>query len=76
MQIPVAVGNYSADDLRAADEVFLTTTAGGIMPVRKVDDHILSNGVPGPISRKLRQSFWQKREAGWHGTTVAELRTA
>ena len=31
------VGAVSPDDLRGADEVFVTSTAGGILPVTKID---------------------------------------
>ena len=28
------------------------------------------DGAPGPVTRRLSQLYWQKREAGWHGTPV------
>ena len=61
---------YSVDELRSADEVFLSTTAGGIMPVSRLDGRILSNDRPGPISSRLRMAFWAKRESGWYATKV------
>ncbi len=60
----------SAERLRDADEVFITSTGGGIMPVTRVDDRILGNGVPGPITARLVELYWSKQEAGWHGTPV------
>ena len=66
-------GDYRPDDLREADEAFICSTAGGIMPVVKVDDRVLSNGAPGPLSAKLRELYWTKREAGWLGTPVGDL---
>ncbi len=60
----------SAERLRDADEVFITSTGGGIMPVTRVDDRILGNGVPGPITARLVDLYWSKQEAGWHGTPV------
>jgi branched-subunit amino acid aminotransferase/4-amino-4-deoxychorismate lyase len=62
---PVAV-----DELRNADEIFLSTTAGGIMPVSRLDGRILGNDRPGPISSRLRERFWERRDAGWHATPV------
>lgn len=66
-------GDYPADALRAADEAFISSTAGGIMPVTKVDGKPLGNGKPGPITWKLHELYWAKREAGWLGTRVADL---
>ena len=60
----------SAERLRDADEVFITSTGGGIMPVTRVDDRILGNGAPGPITGRLVDLYWSKQEAGWHGTPV------
>lgn len=42
-----------------ADEVFITTSAGGVMPIVKVDDRVFSNGVIGPVSERLRQAYWE-----------------
>ncbi len=65
-----AAGKLGPDDLREADEVFLTSTAGGVMAATRVDDRILSNGAPGPITVRLRDLYWKKKAAGWHGTPV------
>jgi branched-chain amino acid aminotransferase len=57
-------------ELRAADEIFLATTAGGIMPASRIDGRMLSNDRPGPISTTLRERFWKKRAEGWHATKI------
>jgi branched-chain amino acid aminotransferase len=59
-----------ADVVRTADEVFLSTTAGGIIPVTTVDGKKIGDGRPGPVTWRLRGLYWQKRESGWHGTLV------
>ncbi|MGI9336532.1 MAG: aminotransferase class IV [Gammaproteobacteria bacterium] len=68
--IPFALGRVHPDELRDADEVFLSSTAGGIMPISRVDDRVLSNGRPGPISSRLRERYWTRHEEGWYGTPV------
>ena len=73
MGIETATGDYSADDLREADEAFVCSTAGGIMPVNRVDDRVMSNGVAGAVSSQLRSLYWSKREAGWLGTPIVDL---
>lgn len=59
--------------LREADEAFLSSTAGGIMPVARVDARPLGSGAPGPLTTRLRALYWDKREAGWLGTAVKDL---
>ncbi|MCF3932006.1 aminotransferase class IV [Acuticoccus sp. M5D2P5] len=59
-----------AAELREADEIFTATTAGGIMPVSRIDGRILGNDRPGPISMRLKDAFWDKRAKGWHATPV------
>ncbi|MDP6705859.1 MAG: aminotransferase class IV [Alphaproteobacteria bacterium] len=68
--LPAAEGTVTPDDLREADEVFLTSTAGGVMAATRVDDRILSNGAPGPTTVRLRDLYWEKKAAGWYGTAV------
>ncbi len=60
-------------DLRGADEAFLSSTAGGIMPVSQVDGKPLGSGKPGPLTMRVRALYWEKREAGWMGTRVDDL---
>ena len=57
-------------DVRGADEVFISSTAGGIMPVTEVDGAPISNRRAGPITIQLRDLYWSKKEAGWHATPV------
>ena len=60
----------SAAELRDADEIFLATTAGGIMPASRIDARIMGNDRPGPVSRRLHDRFWARRAEGWHATPV------
>jgi len=69
--LPATLKRVHADEFRAAQEVFMTTTAGSIMPVRSVDGVPVGgrNG-PGEISVRLHNLYWEKRWAGWNGTPV------
>ena len=73
LRIPFAIRPLKADELRDADEIFLATTAGGIMPASRIDGRILGNDRPGPISTLLREQFWVKRAKGWHATPIDYL---
>lgn len=61
------------EELLEADEVFATTTAGGVMPVITIDSRHVGDGRAGPITRLLQQHYWGRRAEGWHGTRVADL---
>ena len=68
--VETEVGEVPAQALRDADEAFISSTAGGIMPVTRVDDRILGNGAPGPLTTRIRDLYWSKKEAGWYATPV------
>ncbi|MEO0390791.1 MAG: aminotransferase class IV [Pseudomonadota bacterium] len=42
-----------------ADEVFLTSSGGGVIPVANVDDRTFSNGAAGPVATKLRKRYFE-----------------
>ncbi|MEM2213945.1 MAG: branched-chain-amino-acid transaminase [Candidatus Nezhaarchaeales archaeon] len=44
-------------ELLTADEVFLTGTAAGIVPVVKVAGRVIGDGKPGPVTRRLYEKF-------------------
>ncbi len=70
LDIPFALKGITPGELRDADEVFLTSTAGGVMPVSRVDERILGNGRPGPLTTRIRDAYWRKHEQGWYATPV------
>ncbi|MGB1914851.1 MAG: branched-chain amino acid--2-keto-4-methylthiobutyrate aminotransferase, partial [Paracoccaceae bacterium] len=47
------------DELLAADEVFLSSSGGGVIPIVRVNETIYGNGVKGPISVRLNETYWQ-----------------
>jgi branched-chain amino acid aminotransferase len=57
--IPIEPRPVPAGELRRADEVFLSSTAGGIMPVTTVDGEVVSDGEPGPVTLRLRDAYWR-----------------
>ena len=60
----------TAYDLYAADEVFLTSTAGGIMPLVEIDGRQIGSGKPGPVSETIHGLYWALRESGRDGTPI------
>jgi branched-chain amino acid aminotransferase len=54
-----------ADELRAADEVFLTSTGGGVIAVSEVDGVAVAGrpaGSFGPVTARLQAAYWQLHE--------------
>ena len=51
------------EELLDADEVFLTTSSGGLVPVARVDERVFSNDAPGETSLRLREVYrdWTRR---------------
>jgi branched-chain amino acid aminotransferase len=45
------------EDLRAADEVFMTSTTREIVPVRQVDETPIGSGRPGALTRRVIEAF-------------------
>ena len=52
----------SVEELREADEIFITSTAGGIMPVTVLDGRIYGNGRPGPMTGRIHDLYWARNE--------------
>jgi len=57
--IPCREGDYLPDELRGADEAFLTSTLRDVMPVGEVDGERVGGAVPGPVTRRLMARFAQ-----------------
>jgi branched-chain amino acid aminotransferase len=53
----VAETALTKHDVYVADECFLTGTAAEVAPVVKVDDRVIGDGKPGPITRDLTERF-------------------
>ena len=46
------------DDLYIADEAFLTGTAAEVVPIGSVDDRVVGNGRPGPITQAVQKMYF------------------
>jgi branched-chain amino acid aminotransferase len=67
---PVEQGRLTADELRTAAEVLVTSTAGGIMPITSVDGRPVGDGRPGPLTAKLQDQYWRRHEDPRFSTPV------
>ena len=56
--VPVAVRPVSLMDVELADELFFSGTAVEITPIREVDGRVVGGGKPGPITKRLQETFF------------------
>ncbi len=52
------------DDLRRADEAFLTSTLKGVLPIRRCDGWPIHDGRPGPVTRRVMGLFEALAQTG------------
>jgi branched-chain amino acid aminotransferase len=57
-------------ELGRADEVFMASTAGGLMPVTHIDGKAVGSGSPGPHTLRLTDLYWQLHEDPAYSTPV------
>jgi branched-chain amino acid aminotransferase len=57
MGIPTRVAPISVEDVYHADELFFSGTAVEVTSIREVDGHVISGGKPGPITRRIQDTF-------------------
>lgn len=60
LNLPFQLRPISLEKLKNSNEVFATSTAGGIMPITKINGILIGQGSPGEITRKLHKAYWDK----------------
>lgn len=55
--IKVAEKSFKLADLRAASEVFITSTSINVLPVTLIDGKKVGSGKPGPVTQKLQALY-------------------
>ena len=58
--INVIIGPISQKKFKSALEVFITSTAGGIMPVTKINGKNVGDGFFGNLTRDFCENYWKK----------------
>ncbi|MCP3953086.1 MAG: branched-chain amino acid aminotransferase [Desulfobacterales bacterium] len=58
----VQIRDISRQELLGADEVFITGTNKGVVPVIQVDDTVIGGGTPGPLTQQLTDDLAQQTE--------------
>ncbi len=66
--LPLQLRAVPAAELRGAQEVFISTSGGGVLPITRVDDRAIGDGKPGAITQRLVQAYWD-----WHSDPTYSL---
>lgn len=64
--IPVEESDFGPDELRSADEAFITSSIKQVLPVTRIGGAVLGDGVAGPTTRRLLAAYREEvsRETG------------
>lgn len=68
--LPLRVAPAPEADVRGADEVFLSSTGGGVLPIAKIDGVPLPH-FPGPVTQALQKAYWAMHDEAAHRDAVA-----
>jgi branched-chain amino acid aminotransferase len=60
LNVEAVTESLTVEAVRGADEVFITSTAGGIMSVSKIDGAPVGDGEIGPVTQRLTSLYWEK----------------
>ena len=55
--LPFQERPIKTNELMSADEIFITSTTKLVMPVVRIDKHIVNVGKPGPLSLKISEKY-------------------
>lgn len=55
--IPVREAVIRDPELLGADEMFITSSTREVLPIVRVDDHVVGDGRPGPVTRALLDGY-------------------
>lgn len=66
----VKEGTYELYHAYSADEMFLTSTAGGLLPVTELDGRAIGGGQPGPAFQALMQGYRDALNSPRFGTPL------
>ncbi|MHC4047175.1 aminotransferase class IV [Bradyrhizobium sp. 23AC] len=59
LQMRCEVRDVRVEELSEADEIFTSTTAGGITPVSYLEGRPIGDGRPGPFTQRILDIYWR-----------------
>jgi D-alanine transaminase len=61
--VPLEVREISEAEVRAADELWLTSSTKEVLPVTRLDDRSVGDGRAGPVARRLLALYQTLKQA-------------
>lgn len=56
-QVPVVQRAFTVDQAKAADECFITSATSFVLPITRIDEHVVGSGEPGPVTQRMRDAY-------------------
>ena len=75
LNLPITKKSISVEELYNAEELFATSTAGGIMPITKVSGKEIGKGSVGSLTRQLHKLYWEKHSDDSWSTSISDILT-
>ena len=75
LNLPIMKKSISVEELYNAEELFATSTAGGIMPITKVSGKEIGKGSVGNLTRQLHKLYWEKHSDDSWSTSISDILT-
>ena len=75
LNLPIVKKVIAVEELQTANELFASSTAGGIMPITKVSGIHIGNGRVGHITRQLHKLYWEKHTDDNWSTSISDILT-
>ena len=75
LYLPIIKKSISVEELYNAEELFATSTAGGIMPITKVSGKEIGKGSVGNLTRQLHKLYWEKHSDDSWSTSISDILT-
>ena len=60
LKIPTKEISITSEQFKNSKEAFATSTAGGIIPITKIDGKVIGNGTMGTITSIIKDLYWEK----------------
>ncbi|MEO3474908.1 aminotransferase class IV [Roseomonas sp. CAU 1739] len=70
LQMRCEIRPVRAEELDSADEIFTSTTAGGITPVTWYEGRPIGDGRPGAMTMRIHDLYWRRHEDDAFATPV------
>ena len=73
LNLPIMTKSISVKELYSAEELFATSTAGGIMPITRVSGQEIGKGSVGSLTRQLHKLYWEKHSDDSWSTSITDI---